>query len=124
MAYTRALLIRAYLSGPTCVLRNFAKWFVTFLTEKQHKHLCSQSRFLVYEGKPIVPFIGRIEQMAADWSRLLQQLGLDEELPRINRTGKKGEHYSHFYKDDAIIKLVGDRYAEDIRYFGYDFTRQ
>jgi hypothetical protein len=91
---------------------------------KTDKHLCSQSSFLIYKKKPIVPFIGKIEQMAEDWSRLLQQAGLDGELPHINRTGKKGRHYSHFYKDEAIVKLVGDRYADDIRYFNYEFKRQ
>ena len=92
--------------------------------KKTDKHLCSQSSFLIYKKKPIVPFIGKIERMAEDWSRLLQQVGLDDELPHINRTGKKGRHYSHFYKDEGIVKLVGDRYADDIRYFNYDFKRQ
>ena len=92
--------------------------------KKTDKHLCSQSSFLIYKKKPIVPFIGKIERMAEDWSRLLQQTGLDDELPHINRTGKKGVHYSHFYKDEGIVKLVGDRYADDIRYFNYDFKRQ
>ena len=91
---------------------------------KTDKHLCSQSSFLIYKKKPIVPFIGKIEHMAEDWSRLMQQTGLDDELSHINRTGKKGEHYSHFYKDEVIVKLVGDRYADDIRYFDYDFKRQ
>jgi hypothetical protein len=91
---------------------------------KTDKHLCSQSSFLIYKKKPIVPFIGKIEQMAEDWSRLLQQVDLDDELPHINRTGKDGRHYSDFYKDEAIVKLVGDRYADDIRYFNYDFKRQ
>jgi len=92
--------------------------------KKTDKHLCSQSSFLIYKRKPIVPFIGKIERMAEDWSRLLQQVGLENELPHINRTGKKGGHYSHFYKNDSIVKLVGDRYADDIRYFNYDFKRQ
>ena len=91
---------------------------------KTDKHLCSQSSFLIYKKKPIVPFIGKIERMNEDWSRLLQQVGLDDELTHINRTGKKGGHYSHFYKDEGIVKLVGDRYADDIRYFNYDFKRQ
>ena len=91
---------------------------------KTDKHLCSQSSFLIYKKKPIVPFIGKIERITEDWSRLLQQVGLDDELPHINRAGKKGGHYSHFYKDEGIVKLVGDRYADDIRYFNYDFKRQ
>jgi len=91
---------------------------------KTDKHLCSQSSFLIYKKKPIVPFIGKIERITEDWSRLLQQVGLDDELTHINRTGKKGGHYSRFYKDEGIVKLVGDRYADDIRYFNYDFKRQ
>lgn len=92
--------------------------------EKTDKHLCSQSAFLIHHDTPIVPFIGKIENMEEDWGRLMQQLDIDVPIQHINRTQQNHQHYSDFYKDPALINLVGDRYAEDIRRFDYDFERR
>jgi hypothetical protein len=92
--------------------------------DKTDKHLRSQSAFLIHEDEPIVPFIGKIENMEDDWGRLMQQLDADIPIKHINRTQESHQHYSDFYSNPALINLVGDRYAEDVRRFSYDFERR
>jgi len=89
--------------------------------EKTDKHLCSQSAFLIHDNVPIVPFIGKIENMNHDWSRLMRPLAIDVSIKHINRTRQDHQHYSDFYPDSSLINLVGDRYAEDVRHFNYDY---
>jgi hypothetical protein len=101
----------------------FCELICSIPDEKTDKHLRSQASYLMHNDAAIVPFIGKIESMTEDWSRLMLPLGIETPLKHINRTQHAHQHYSHFYKDTALVNLVGDRYAEDIRHFNYDFER-
>jgi hypothetical protein len=101
----------------------FCELICDFPDEKTDKHLCSQTSFLFLKDTPIVSFIGKIENMNEDWDRLMAQIGINSQIGHINRTQNDSQHYSQFYPDTALVNLVGDRYAEDIRHFGYDFGR-
>ena len=101
----------------------FCELVCDFPDEKTDKHLRSQTSFLFRDGMPIVRFIGKLENMQDDWTRLMAQVGLDAQIDHINRTQSDSDHYSKFFQDSALINLVGDRYSEDIRRFGYDFRR-
>lgn len=83
------------------------------------KHLRSQSSFLIRRNKPIVSFIGRIETMESDWQSLMELAALDCAISHLNKTRRK--HYRHYFSSQNLINLVGDRYAKDIHFFGYDF---
>jgi len=85
------------------------------------KHLRSQSSFVIRKGVPIVSFLGKVETMESDWKNLMDRVGLDFKLAHLNHTGHK--HYSSYYSDTRLINLVGDRYAEDVRNFKYDFIQ-
>ena len=67
-------------------------------------------------------FVGRYENLDADFQRVLAQIGLAGQmnLPRTNvsraRTASHREHYS-----DASQALIGHWYAPEIRHFGYAF---
>jgi hypothetical protein len=102
----------------------FCELICSIPDEQMDKHLCSQASFLIQNYAPIVPFIGKIECMAEDWERLMTPLGIGTPAKHIHRTQQAHQHYSHFYKDTALVNLVGDRYAEDIRHFNYDFERR
>ena len=84
------------------------------------KHLRSQSSVLLHKGKPIVAFIGKVESIQSDWADLMRRVGLDINLRHLNRS--RHEHYSRYYRDSNLVNRVGDRYAEDIRNFNYDFV--
>jgi len=67
--------------------------------------------------------IGRFESFAADFASIMQQLGLADRVTlghrlRSRRPGKKP--YTDFYSDH-LRGLVAERYADDIRLFGYDY---
>ena len=87
---------------------------------KTDKHLRSQSSFVIRNGAPIVSFIGKVESMERDWKSLMDLVGLDFKLAHLNHTCH--QHYSSYFTDKSLINLVGDRYAEDVHYFNYDFS--
>jgi chondroitin 4-sulfotransferase 11 len=67
-----------------------------------------------------INFIGRFERMNEDFEFIKQVLGIDSlpQLPHDNKIERK--HYSEYYNDDTR-KIVADKYADDIRLFGYKF---
>ncbi|MDB4542877.1 sulfotransferase family protein [bacterium] len=83
------------------------------------KHLRSQTKVLMHRGSPIVSYIGRVENIKEDWLGLMAHAGLNIELLHLNKS-REG-HYSRYYSDKALVKMVADRYADDIRIFNYDF---
>jgi len=86
---------------------------------KTDKHLASQSSFLIRNDVPVVSFIGKIENMRLDWQKLMQLVELDIAPLHLNRTSHSP--YRDYFTDSALINLVGDRYADDIRHFNYEF---
>lgn len=70
-------------------------------------------------GRIPLDFIGRFENLADDFTRVCDRLGIeDATLPHLI-TGS-GEDYSAHY-DDLTRRLVAQRYAEEISMFGYRF---
>jgi hypothetical protein len=82
------------------------------------KHLKSQSYFLVRDGVIVPHFLGRVERMAGDWSRLGSLAGFEMPVGHYNRT--RHAPYTSYY-DPTLAKRVGDRYRSDVESFGYDF---
>jgi hypothetical protein len=65
-------------------------------------------------------FLGRLENLENDISEVMERLTVHREVrvPSLNTTDRS--HYSRYYDDDLRTQ-VADRYAEDLRLFGYDF---
>ncbi len=71
------------------------------------------------DGRIIVDFIGRLENIKEDASYIFKKVGLEgSELPHRNKS--KHGHYSEYYTP-VLRDLVGERYYKDIEYFGYEF---
>jgi hypothetical protein len=100
----------------------FCEIVCEFPDEKIEKHLQSQAYTLILKGKPIVPFIGKVEHMKDDWKIVMDKVGLSNEMLHLNRTS--GQHYSSYFTSDGLVNAIADRYADDIRYFEYDFVRK
>lgn len=64
-------------------------------------------------------FVGRFENLQADFDRVAEQLGIDARLPHLNRS--RSEDFRSFYTP-ASRDRVADVYAEDINAFGYVFN--
>lgn len=72
------------------------------------------------EGKVIVDFVGRLEDVQAGFARVCEQAGVPPiEVPHVNGTGQ-GRRYATFYEDWSR-ELVGELYRRDIEAFGYEF---
>lgn len=57
--------------------------------------------------------------MDSDWQKLMEVAALDFAISHLNKTQRK--NYQHYFSNQSLINLVGDRYAEDVRLFDYDF---
>lgn len=79
------------------------------------RHFRSQHTFVYHEGKPIVDFVGRFEQLAPDWAQVQQQTGLGR-LPHFNPSPHKP--FAQMYTP-ALAQLAAERYRQDMALFGY-----
>lgn len=96
----------------------FADVACDFDDDHTEKHLKSQTHHLCRHGQLLPDYVGRLENRAQDWARLITPLGLRHELPHLNRS--RHRHWSEFYGSDALRQRVADRYRSDFEQFGYD----
>ena len=84
-----------------------------------HMHLRPQWEFLAdADGEIGVDFVGRVETLEADWSRIRERLGIDAPLER--RMQSSHLDYRKYY--DPLSRLaIGLVYRRDIALFGYRF---
>jgi len=70
------------------------------------------------QGKILVNFIGRFEQLEGDFASLCKTLNRTASLPHIGRTERT--HYRDYY-DRASQEIIGRCFKEDIEYFEYRY---
>jgi hypothetical protein len=70
------------------------------------------------EGNLIVDFVGRYEALAADYAIVKERLHLAHDLPRTNASAHTD--YRDYYTAETR-EIVAQRFARDIRHFGYEF---
>ena len=82
----------------------------------------SQSEFIIDEnGKILVDYIGRFENLSRDFASVCDKLNVSAELPRINTTVH--EDYRTYYSDSSRER-VAEHWGEDIARFFYNFENQ
>jgi len=79
----------------------------------------TQESFLVHDNQTVVDFVGRFENLAADFGYVCERLNIAFRLPKLNRTIH--EDYRSAY-DDRTRELIASTYASDINRFGYSFV--
>jgi len=69
-------------------------------------------------GSLIVDFVGRFERLDADFAEVCQRLGIEGRI--VHRNQSSHEPYQNYY-NERTRKLVGEYFAREIEYFGYQF---
>lgn len=70
-------------------------------------------------GMPCMDFVGRFEQLQADFNTVAKRIGSSGQLPHLNAS--RSEAYQSFYSERSAA-IVAQVYAEDISSFGYQFA--
>lgn len=98
-------------------LRNFDEFVECLVTIKKNEEI--QKNFVIdSEGKLIVDFVGRYENLEQDFYRLCTVLNVKAFIPPSKNPIKR--KYRDYY-NDKTIKLIEDYLKEDIEFFGYTF---
>lgn len=85
-------------------------------------HFIPQYRFITLPGRPgpQVDFVGCVETIEADFTRVRERVGSGAALTCDNKTaGRMGDFRSYY--DDRTREIVAGVYREDIELLGYDF---
>jgi hypothetical protein len=109
--------------------------------DDKYRHVMPQTDMLYdAEGKLLVDFVGKFEQLDEDFEQVCKQLGFTHtKLPHVNSSDKKSRElrrklrnfihhnkeadlrsYVDFY-DDETLDFVNRLYQKDIENFGYSF---
>ena len=71
------------------------------------------------DGKLMVDFVGRFENLAEDFNTICGKIGIaTPPLPHLNTSEHR--HYRDYY-DETAKQFIAKQYAEDIERFGYSF---
>jgi hypothetical protein len=91
----------------------YIKWRCFEEVRFQKDFVCSEA------GDLLVNFVGRFENLDADFQIICSKIGISASLPRINVSNTKP--YKEYYNDETR-ELVRQAFAPDITLFGYDFS--
>ncbi len=69
-------------------------------------------------GQLLVDFVGRYENLAADYNTIREKIGIEDSLPHVNKSQHKD--YREYY-DTHTRDLVAEHFRQDIELFGYTF---
>ena len=101
---------------------DFAHAVVSIPDQQADEHFRSQTDYLTSaRGALAVDFVGRYENLSADFARVRALLKLPEEieLPRLQAAAPA--NYVDFYTTETR-ELIAERYARDIALFSYQFA--
>ena len=90
--------------------------------DRSYVHFRPQLHFLESGRKRLeLNFVGRFENLAADFEHVALRLGCNAMLQSLNRTrSRKSPSYRDYYTERSA-EVVAKAYAADIRTFGYEF---
>lgn len=98
-------------------MQGFEEYLHWRFSQPKHKPWNLQKNLLTdSNGEIAVDFIGRYENLHADFQMVLDRLGLEASLPHLNKSNSRD--YQDYYTD-SVADLFADYYRDDIEMFGY-----
>ncbi|GBE53085.1 sulfotransferase family protein [bacterium BMS3Bbin14] len=79
----------------------------------QHEFVCDEN------GKSMVDFVGRVEDIKNDFKRLCAALSVDG--VHLSKTNRSSHGRYHRYYDEQTREIVAQYYSRDIELFSYQF---
>jgi hypothetical protein len=99
---------------------SFVKGWLSEENISNSLHFQHQHRFLEDEkGEIHLDFIGRFENIEADFLTISAKLGIDKKLKKSNASDRNEDY--QFYYNDLTRTIVSEVYEKDIRLFNYKF---
>lgn len=96
----------------------FVQRVCTLRDDQLDRHLRSQSWFLS-DAQGLLPrFVGKLENLDADWRSLRDRLPILGELPHVNKA-THGRNFMGAY-DHGTLEIAVARFRDDFELFGYD----
>jgi hypothetical protein len=96
-------------------MKNFDEYIEWRVNEDRHL----QKDFITgLDGRVLVDFIGKYENLAEDFRHVCQNLHVTASLPHLNKSAHR--NYESYY-NAGTRKLVEENFREDIELFGYEF---
>lgn len=71
-----------------------------------------------YEGNNMLDFVGRFENLSSDFREIMNIIGINENLPYLNKT--KHTNFKSYY-NSKTAKLIEDLYKIDVINFDYKY---
>jgi hypothetical protein len=103
---------------------DFVRNWVTPDNIRAWVHFLPQTDYLrAPDGATGMDFIGRFENLEADFGQICDRLGIAGRLDKLNIGRGENRSYSEFY-DNETRELVAEAYREDIVQLGYRFAGQ
>lgn len=73
-----------------------------------------------HQGRQMVDYVGRFEELQAAFQHICSELNLEAELPHKKKSEHKSVPYQSYY-DEESIAYIEDVFADDLEVFGYRF---
>jgi hypothetical protein len=109
---------RHYLHRLISQFKTFDDYINWHVSDDKSKRL-QKDFFSDADGKMIVDFIGKFENLDSDFQYILDKIGIQNKtIPHINKT--KHRDFRSYYSDYSA-QLIADFYKEDNDFFGYQF---
>lgn len=97
----------------------YLEWVITTKNPYPRGATKLQSEMITDEsGEIIVDFVGRYENLAADFAQVCRTLNIEASLPHLNKSCHRD--YRDYYSERAQ-KMVETSFQADIELFGYTF---
>jgi len=93
--------------------------FLSRIKQVNHVYTLEQHKFIINEnGKLIVDFVGRFEDLGNDFKKIYERIGIHAKLGHYNRSVHKP--YREYFNDETK-EITRKMYEKDIEVFQYEF---